>query len=466
MALTDNLVSYYKFDNVNDSVGGKTLTNVGTVEFNAGGIIGNDADFGATNSTKSLKLIGDNSGVAYNSAITISLWVKLHANVDGTNTFYGFMNKMAVSTGSSGVEYQMGTEYNGGTPRVWFARFGSSNIYQYFNTTLGTTTWHHLVSTWDTTNFTSYLDGIPIDTDAASGEASIGTETHLIFGQYQNIDTGWLRGMVDEVGIWSRALSAVEVSALYNAGSGNQYDFTNPVGGSLTLYFFPGSAAESYNPTNGDTHNYNADYTTSHDATSAAEARPDSTGDFHYAGQFLTGGSYHIYRGIDCFDTSYLPDSCNITAAVVKQRTADKGVAGSEFNLDVYSATINGTSTIIAGDYNQANYGGTSFGSIASTDISATANTLWSITLSNFSGINKTGVTTFAYRTDRDVNSTTPSGSEYIAVQTRSSSVDTPRLEVTYSITDLKTVMGITYASVKTVDGIAVANVKSIVSIN
>jgi len=225
--LFTSLLSYYKFDNVNDAVGGKTLTNVGSVAFNAGGLFGNDADFGATNTSKSLKLIGDNSGIAFDAPITISLWVKLHANVDGTNTYYGFMNKMAVSTGSSGVEYQMGTEYNSGTPRIWMARFGSANTYHYSTITLGTTTWHHMVLTWDTTSFRAYLDGTLIGTTANSGVASIGTETHLIFGQYENIDSGWLRGMDDEAGLWNRAITTDEVTALYNAGAGVQPSFTN-----------------------------------------------------------------------------------------------------------------------------------------------------------------------------------------------------------------------------------------------
>jgi hypothetical protein len=35
-----------------------------------------------------------------------------------------------------------------------------------------------------------------------------------------------LTGSIDEVGIWSRALSSTEVTALYNSGNGFQYPFS------------------------------------------------------------------------------------------------------------------------------------------------------------------------------------------------------------------------------------------------
>ena len=53
MALTDGLLSYHTCDNLNDSVGSRTLTNTGSTP-TATAKIGNGYDGGTSNSTKRL----------------------------------------------------------------------------------------------------------------------------------------------------------------------------------------------------------------------------------------------------------------------------------------------------------------------------------------------------------------------------------------------------------------------------
>lgn len=204
-----------------------------------------------------------------------------------------------------------------------------------------------------------------------------------------------------------------------------------------TSNFHPATIS-STNPTDGDTHNFNPSYATSHDAATSAQARPDdgAGGGAHYAGQFLTGGNYHIYRSYDCFDTSALGAGATITAATITWKIADVGTADS-FNLNVYSVTMNSTSTIITSDFNKTNFGSTSFGSFASSSLGGIGTT-FTITLnaSGIAAINKTGITTFGYRTDNDVSSTSPSGSQYVAcyVYSNASSAGNPVLSVTYTL--------------------------------
>jgi hypothetical protein len=54
-----------------------------------------------------------------------------------------------------------------------------------------------------------------------------GTDGNFI-GNYNNYDSNWgFDGMIDEIGVWSRALTSGEVTQLYNSGAGLQYPFTS-----------------------------------------------------------------------------------------------------------------------------------------------------------------------------------------------------------------------------------------------
>jgi hypothetical protein len=75
---------------------------------------------------------------------------------------------------------------------------------------------------------TFYLDGSSLGTAGAvpqsfNGYWRIGGS---ILTSWPNISGGSFNGSIDEVGIWSRALTSSEVTSLYNSGSGRQYPFT------------------------------------------------------------------------------------------------------------------------------------------------------------------------------------------------------------------------------------------------
>ena len=66
-----------------------------------------------------------------------------------------------------------------------------------------------------TNNVDFYVNGAYVDTHSMTG---------ILDGTTLNIGGGlYFNGKLDEVGIWSRDLSASEVTELYNAGAGLQY---------------------------------------------------------------------------------------------------------------------------------------------------------------------------------------------------------------------------------------------------
>jgi hypothetical protein len=91
--------------------------------------------------------------------------------------------------------------------------------------TPSTATWYHISVVYNAAAGTAlfYVNG------SQQGTTQTGMETSIFNGG----DALWigrgegkyLDGVMDELGIWSRALTSTEVTSLYNGGSGLQYPF-------------------------------------------------------------------------------------------------------------------------------------------------------------------------------------------------------------------------------------------------
>lgn len=221
LPISRNLVSYWKLEDTADSVGSNTLTNNNSVTFVAGKI-GNAADFGSSNSNKSLT-VASQLGLAKNDARSISVWVQVTTNPSSNNV--AVFN--ATQYNSSGVGYDIEYHNNGGTYQLRVGRWrnGTDDAHAYIRTlTVGT--WYHIVYTFSGTAEVVYLNGVQLGTNSptiADGTAGIGDTFNIgnnTFGRY-------LSGLVDELGVWSRTLSSDEVSQLFNSGRGNAYPLTD-----------------------------------------------------------------------------------------------------------------------------------------------------------------------------------------------------------------------------------------------
>ena len=223
MALTSNLVAYYKLDgNSNDSVGSNNGTDT-SVTYSAGN--GKIVQGAGLNGSSSKILLGSNVG-AFTDA-SWAAWIKTTAsgnnqviadNVSGS----GWTFRLLVSSAKamfSLVNYGVG----GGTNCV-----GATSI--------NNGSWHHIVGTRSGGNYVIYVDGASDGT--ATGGTTTTTDMPLAFGCEYYGGTGFefFNGAIDELGVWSRALTSGEVTSLYNAGAGLQYPFTTaPLGGTLSM---------------------------------------------------------------------------------------------------------------------------------------------------------------------------------------------------------------------------------------
>lgn len=229
MALTDQLVAYYKLDSgalTTDTVGGFTLTNNNTVGTGTGFIGTGSADFGTTNTNKYLNVaneLGTDGG-----SISMSLWIKMQTEIAS-----GSDGIIVHGGATSHVNDMIGYDYNAGTRQLQWNRQQqntANNIYSY-NATLGTSNWHHLVYTYDGVTMKGYYDGTEVVSQALSGNGASGTGDGFGIGSSnRGGGTEWVAGYIDayidEVGVWTRAITGAEVTSLYNSGAGLAYPFT------------------------------------------------------------------------------------------------------------------------------------------------------------------------------------------------------------------------------------------------
>ena len=224
MALTDNLVSYWKLDessgNAADAHGSNTLTNNNTVTYVAAKI-NNGASLVKASNQYFTAANGAIFGTGSGNNFSISMWYKT-TSITQYDTLF--------KTGNEAVN------------EAFIIGFDSNSAY-YVDTwttayaptaTINNGTFYHVVLTADGTNFKLYHNGSLINTTALNPNfvsastyvGRTGTGTYI-----RNFD-----GVIDEIGIWSRALTSTEVTSLYNSGSGLAYPFASAVNSNFLAF--------------------------------------------------------------------------------------------------------------------------------------------------------------------------------------------------------------------------------------
>lgn len=243
MALATSLVSYWKLDNTSDSVGSNTLTNNNSVTFVAGKI-GNCANFV---SASSQYFTGSSLGISGSSARSVSFWYNMTSYANNQE-FIGWgpltsNNYWYVFTTSSG--------------NINVSQYGSASLTT--TNTFGTGSWIHVGVTYDGSGSLSssstkiYVNGVLQATNSPSNSAMNTTATPFAIGARSDGAADYVNGKMDEVGVWSRALSADEISQLFNSGRGNAYPLTDSPSlyGAVAYYKLDGNSNDAIGTNNG-----------------------------------------------------------------------------------------------------------------------------------------------------------------------------------------------------------------------
>ena len=214
---TSLVASYNGESNTNDSKGTNNGTAVGGLSYGTGKI-GNAFQFNGTNAYVSLT---NSSNLTGN--FSISVWI--NPSVQGSyNTIF---EDAYLSTGTN--RYGIALYLQGS--RVKFATYNGTGNLAYGNTsTISNNTWQHIVITKTTGNaWKMYINNtlqslITVVGDITTNpgvnvnsQANIGSDLDI------GVRAGYFNGSIDSLNIWSKELTASEVSELYNSGNGAQY---------------------------------------------------------------------------------------------------------------------------------------------------------------------------------------------------------------------------------------------------
>jgi hypothetical protein len=213
---SDNLVAWYKFngDYLDSSGNGHNLTNVGTVIQSTHIIEGQAVEFDSTDYLEFPASI--NPYTIWNGkGISFSCWVRFTAHETWARLF-DFQT--AVSTASG---FYVAVKSNwGGTPGAILVNVAEGTLVTYSNwsnsiiTTLGV--WHHFVwSIGISGNWDVYLDNVRINGTETANIPNITYNIRYINRSAFSVDGTW-DGQMDDFRIYDRALSAADVSSLYN----------------------------------------------------------------------------------------------------------------------------------------------------------------------------------------------------------------------------------------------------------
>jgi hypothetical protein len=140
-------------------------------------------------------------------------WVKLLGGANASMTLFG-----NVSSGA-GTGFSMELS-SGGVVRARLNMNGLSNVAT-TTTMLDDGQWHHVLATVNrTTNITTvYVDGVVGDTNDISAMAGFSINTGgnaFTLGARTSSTPNPMNGLLDDVAIWNRVLTAAEVTQVYN----------------------------------------------------------------------------------------------------------------------------------------------------------------------------------------------------------------------------------------------------------
>lgn len=184
----------------------------------------------ALDGTNDFIAVGNDSSLAP-ANLTLSCWFKASGSIVAYNYL---ISRNGNAYGAYHLRYtSIGNRFN---YFLGLAPGGGDHKQAHFDSTVTLTDWHHVALTYDTRHIKGYVDGIEdysftwpgVETYALSyaADSTYGTDTWIGKGKYSDP----AQGVIDEVAVFSSALSASDITAIYNDGIPADLTDHSPVG--------------------------------------------------------------------------------------------------------------------------------------------------------------------------------------------------------------------------------------------
>lgn len=221
MALIDDLVSYWSLGEASgtrfDAHGTNDLSDNGSVS-SVTGKVGSAANFPAGGT----RYLSGTLASSLPEQFAVSFWV---------NPVSLKQNGGMITISADASNYIEYTDH-GGFGETFLTEVAGVSDYGWRPGTLVAGQWSHFVINVQgplLSDISLWENGVEI-TNSRTANLPTGLDTVWI-GESRNSPGRYWDGQIDEVGVWSRALSSSEISDLYNSGSGRDYSYIQSTGG-------------------------------------------------------------------------------------------------------------------------------------------------------------------------------------------------------------------------------------------
>ena len=162
------------------------------------------------------------------SARSVELWFRTTSTARQTLFDYGSL--------AANQKFTLWLDPGGTTMTAWGWGAGNDKTFT-MPSPLNNGAWHHVVKTWDGTAITLYIDGVALAPQTATRSTVFGT-TNFNIGVALPLTSdlsaaGYFIGGLDEVSVYSSALSAATIANHYALGKNTSTDILGPTGGSI-----------------------------------------------------------------------------------------------------------------------------------------------------------------------------------------------------------------------------------------
>lgn len=152
------------------------------------------------------------------TSFTIDAWIWLDSY--GANKQVPIYGEYNTGTTDTKNYLAIGNTQDGLGQRVFFDQFPASGGYLKSNTQLATGQWYHIAYTQDETNRKLYINGTLDNSDSAIESYGGAAPNDVRIGMRGGtVEPMRFDGLIDEVEIFNRALSAADIGTIYNAGT-------------------------------------------------------------------------------------------------------------------------------------------------------------------------------------------------------------------------------------------------------
>jgi len=192
-----------------------TMYNMSTTTSTVTGINGQALEFKGGPTEGKYVAFGNPASLQLGNTGTVSVWIKYSV----ANNFHaGIVSKNNWATDRNGYNLALSQNGDDGTISGEIADASTDNTIL-STQGFGDNNWHHVVFNWDGSFLRLYVDSVSAATPVAQTLTPVSNVYDLYVGRLAYSYVRFFNGLIDEVRVYNRALSATEIQELYKAGT-------------------------------------------------------------------------------------------------------------------------------------------------------------------------------------------------------------------------------------------------------